>query len=329
MRALLPAALAGALLAGGAAAGEGEGVSALIPPAPLPGWARVEGPVEYDPDTLFEYIDGAARMYHAFGFTRLAHARYARTDGGGTPVTLDVYRMEDALGAYGIYTNTRPIEAEPRAWGAEGYLLDRVAAAWRGAFYVHAKAEVDSEETAVMLERLVAGVAAAAPGDPSLPAMAGLLPREGFVRNSDRWVANDLLGHAFLPGGCLAEYAVNGGEYLLFLSDAGSASAARAAIDALRAYEQEDGQVLGEESRLGEGGIRAVDPGLGQGIVVREGRYVAGVWGGPPEEAAQRILLGLLVRLGGQEDRGASPIAPRDGERPLAAPFPPQNDRRN
>jgi len=305
-RSLLPVALALAFLPGGASA-QGAAVSDLVPAAAsLPGWSSIEGPAEYDPDTLYEYIDGAARMYHAFGFTRLAHVRYAPEAGDGSPITLDVYHMGDALGAYGIYTNTRPPEVEPRAWGAEGYRRGMVAAAWRGAIYAHAEAEAGDATSAAMLERLVAGVAGAAPGEPSLPDMAQLLPREGLLRNSDRYVANDLLGHTCLPGGLLAEYGVNGGEYLLFLSDTGSVSAARAAVETLRGYENEDGRVLGEASRLGDGGFRAVDPGLGQGIVIRKGRFVAGVWGGPSEETSRRILDTLLATLGdGPNDEDA------------------------
>ena len=303
-RSLLFVAFALALLPGGASAEQppaarGGGLSDLVPAAgSLPGWSLVEGPEEYGPDTLYEYINGAARMYHAFGFTRLAHARYAPDSGDGAPVTLDVYHMGDAPGAYGIYTNTRSPEVEPRAWGVEGYRQGDVAAAWRGAIYVHAETEAGNAAGAAMLERLVAGVAAAAPGDASLPRMATLLPRDGFVRNSDRYVANDLLGHACLPGGMLAEYAVDGGEYLLFFSDTGSVSAANAAVAVLREYEGEDGQVLGETNDLGDGGFRALDPGLGQGSVVHRGRYVAGIWGGPSEATARRILGALLARLG-------------------------------
>jgi len=299
-------ALTAVLVAGAAAAGDGAGVADLLPAETMPGWTRVEGPVEYDRDTLYEYIDGAARMYNAFGFTRLAHASYAPPSGGGAPVVLDVYHMGDALSAYGIYTNTRPPEAEPRAWGAEGYLLGRVAAAWRGAIYIHAKAGDENPASVAMLERLVARVAAAAPGTTELPAMAALLPREDLLRNSDRYVANDLLGHTCLPGGLLAEYAADHGEYLLFLSDTGSVPAARAAIDTLREYESEEGGVLGEETRAGAAGFRAVDPGLGRGIVIRRGRFVAGIWGGPGEAAARRILGLLLARLE-QADRGAAP----------------------
>lgn len=301
--------LAAALVPGVAAAGQGAEITDLLPRGALPGWTRVERPVAYGPDTLYEYIDGAARMYNAFGFTRLAHARYAPEGAEGSPVTLDIYDMGDALSAYGIYTNTRPPEAEPRAWGAEGYLLDRVAAAWRGAIYVHAEAGAADPISVAMLERLVAGVAAAASGVASPPDMVTLLPRDGLLRNSDRYVANDLLGHACLPGGLLAEYASGGGRYLLFLSDTGSVSAARAAIDALREYESEDGRVLGEESRVGDGGFRAVDPGLGQGIVVRRGRFVAGVWGGPAEESARRILGALLAKLDQAADGEGAPAS--------------------
>ena len=316
-RGLLPLALVLAFLAGGASAGEGPAgrgvaVGELLPAAAsLPGWIAVEGPVDYGPDTLFEYIDGAARMYHAFGFTRLAHVRYEPENGDGSSIVLDIYHMGDELGAYGIYTNTRPPEIEPLDWGAEGYRQDRVAAAWRGAIYVHAEAEGADPASAELLERLVAGVAAAAPGEPSLPRMARLLPREGFVRNSDRYVANDLLGHACLPGGMLAEYAVEEGEYLLFVSDAGAIPDARAAVETLRKYEREDGELLEQPSRLGDGGFRAIDPGLGRGIVVSKGRFVAGIWGGSSEAAARLILGALLTNLGPSPSDGSTPAPTR------------------
>jgi hypothetical protein len=127
--------------------------------------------------------------------------------------------------------------------------------------------------------------------------MARLLPRRGLLRNGDRYVPRDLLGHSFLPGGLLADYELNGEEYRLFLCDLGSASEATAALSKLREYETTEGRVLGKESEVGEEGFRAADPGLGPGIVIRCGHHVAGAWGGSGGAEARRLLADLAGAL--------------------------------
>ena len=40
-------------------------------------WARAEGPVLYNPDDLFEYVNQGAPQYISYGFIGLVHARCA------------------------------------------------------------------------------------------------------------------------------------------------------------------------------------------------------------------------------------------------------------
>jgi len=294
-RALLPV----VLLCGLAFASPPErNVGELLPPlSSLPGWEVADGPALYAPETLFEYINGAARMYLSYGFTRLAHVRYAPVSDARSAIDLDIFDMGSDLGAYGIYTNGRPSNVTARQWGSEGYRSEEVAVAWKGRIYVHARSRGTSPKLTAMLDRLVAGVARAAPGASAPPEFFKMLPADGLIRNSDRYIARDLLGHAFLPGGMLARYEVGSERLMLFFCELESPAAARLAVARLREYEEQDGRILGDESEIGDEGFRAEDPGLGRALVTRSGRYAAGIFGGSSDASARRILARLVANL--------------------------------
>jgi hypothetical protein len=254
---------------------------------------------EYTPETLFEYIDGAARMYLSYGFVGLTHARYRHGEEADLTIDLDIYDMGSKLGAYGIYSNGRPPQIEPQRWGSQGYRSGKIAVAWKERLYIRAAGSVETPE----LEAIVAGVAEKVPGHPSLPRLALMLPGEDLVTNSDRYVARDLLGHSFLPGGMLARYRVGEDEFSLFFCEFDSPEEAREAVARLREYEKREGLVLGEASGVGQGGFRAEDPGLGRMLVTSSGRFVTGSWGGSSEEDMRRVLLRLVAALLGIKSR--------------------------
>lgn len=294
--------------AGGPPSGEPAppDVAALIPPiASLPGWTIAEATTIYDPGNLYLYHDGGAPRYLDLGFARLAHARFAMEHEGSRSVTLDVYDMGSRLGAFAIYAAGRPREIAPRAWGSEGYLLGEVAAAWKGRIYVHVLADDRSPPLVAMGERLAERVIASVPGDASPPEILSRLPAEGLAPNTTEYVAKDLFGHAFLPGGLLARYECEPEECLVFICDLTSSEAAAQALERWRAHESARGALLEGVPGIGAGGFRAKEPGLGVGLVIRDGPTLAGVWGGGSEQRRESLLRTLAARRGGG-GRGSS-----------------------
>jgi len=267
----------------------------LLPSAlSLEDWTVAEGPVELSPDELWEYLNGGAPLYLGYGFRRLAHVRFQLGDDELASITLDVFDMGSDLGAFGIYSSGRPPGAELRPWGTEGYRSGTVAAAWKASHFVHAEADEDRPELIEMLERLIVGVCGEIVGDPAFPEILSRLPAEGLVAHSERYIAEDLLGHSFLPGGVLAEYEIDGHKAQLFFSDLETAEAADEAIAELRDHRSKWGEILGEVPSVGAGGYRFSHPGLGSGTVVRIGRFVAGVQSEVPF-GDQDALLGELA----------------------------------
>jgi hypothetical protein len=271
-----------------------DGRVGLQPPPAPPGWSISEGPTSYDSETLFEYLNGGAPLYLEYGFKSLHQIRYQLGDDPYASVTLDVYDMGSELGAFGVYRSILPPRPEIMEWGAEGYRSGTVAAAWKGTFYVHAEADDDRPELVEGLDHVMSLAVAAIQGSVALPSILEVFPRDGLREGSERYVAADLFGHAFLPGGFVAGYENDSGEAELFFSEMGSAVEAEEALALLRAHEEQWGEVGADIDGFGEGGFRFTDPGLGPGLAVRSGTYVVGVHGDGSGDALVRELLTRL-----------------------------------
>ena len=264
----------------------------------LEGWNIGAGPDEYLPDDLYQHFDGAAPRYLTYGFRMLVHVRYEFGGDLLSSVMVDILDMGSNLGAFGIYRNGMPEDAVLQDWGTEGYLSGTMAAAWKDNIFV--QAEVDDDRTVLinMLDRLMTRVCNEITGDLSLPAILTLLPSDGSIPLSERYVAADLFGHRFLPGGIRATYDIEGNEAELFFSDLGGEEAATEAMARLRDYQSQWGTIIHEVPSIGTGGFRFSGPGLGAGIVVGAGRYVAGVHGDLLYDAQLHLLSRLVDRLG-------------------------------
>ena len=245
----------------------------------LENWIVSEGPSEYSPDGLWEYLNGGAPLYLGYGFRRLAHVRYQPSGEDFAGITLDVFDMGTELGAFGIYSSGRPPGAELRQWGAEGYRSGTVTAAWKGSYFVHAEADDDRPVLTEVLESLVEETCNGIAGGTSPPNILNPLPQVGLIARSERYIAEDLLGHSFLPGGVLATYEIDGREARLFVSELDSAEGAAEAVTKLRDHRSQWGEIARDIPSIGAEGFRFSGPGPGSGTVVRVGLFIAGVDG--------------------------------------------------
>ena len=263
----------------------------------LSGWKTVEGPEAYSPETLFEALDGGAPVYLAYGFRQLLRVRYQVAADSLAYVTFDLFDMGTPLGAFGIFRSALPASAPQRPWGTEGYRFGTVAAAWKGAIYVHAEADADRPALVDALERGVARACDAVAGETGLPRILAPLPLAHLVPRSERYVARDLLGHDFLPDGVVANYRIDERESELFFSELASPAAARAAFGRLRDHHAARGAVAGGRPDIGSDGFRFSDGVSGGGTAVRAGQFVAGVRGDVPAPTQEQLLARLVANL--------------------------------
>ena len=277
--------------------GDGD-LRALLPDeSALQGWTVADGPTEYRPTDLYDYLNGGAERYLSYGFERALHVRYEVEGDDRSGIDLDLYDMGSELGAFGIYSMGDRRHGSSRDWGIEGY-HSGAAAAWKGNIFIHGSTDYSEPRVTGALNRIMASVTRQIEGEGSRPAILEPLP-DGLIPRSEKYVASDLLGHVFLPGGVVAAYQLDRHEVRLFFSDLGTEAAAADAVGRLRDHWARWVHVIGVPSP-GDGGFHYSDVEEGSGTVVRAGRFVAGLrcdLEGPSLEAQQGLLEELTNRL--------------------------------
>ena len=89
------------------------------------GWKQVGEIQSFDPNTLYEYINGGADLYLAYDFQELKVAEYQNDKKAA--VTVEVYRHRTPTQAFGIYSQERFPGANFIDVGIQGYLEKQVA----------------------------------------------------------------------------------------------------------------------------------------------------------------------------------------------------------
>ena len=232
------AAWAALLVAAGLAFAPGPGqerkanpvLAALVPH--VEGWTEDGGPRSFFPETLYEYIDGAAENYLSYDFKELLVADLKKA-GSEATMTVEVYDMGLPLNAFGIFGAERYPENPPMAVGDVGYLEGESLNFMAGRYYIKLLSFGLKEATAETLAGFGEKLAAAVPGKGSLPPLLTVFPKEGLVARSERYVRKNFLGYEFLHDGYTAAYTVNGQEVEGFLVEAASGTEAEAMLGRL------------------------------------------------------------------------------------------------
>jgi hypothetical protein len=133
---------------------------------------------------LFDYMNGGAELYLAYGFVEIAVWNYSTA---GNKATVGIYEMGGPAEAYGIFSHTS--KGDPVDVGVPAVLARGMLSFHKGKFYVRVVAKSDPVKAKDLLIALGKQVAGSIPGKSQVPKEVALLP-EGAVKGSLRYLVN-------------------------------------------------------------------------------------------------------------------------------------------
>ena len=250
----------------------------------MPGWTQAGASRSFEPDTLFDYMNGNSEGYFAYGFV-LMHG-VTCVNAAGDQFVIDVSELGDPERAWGIFVANRdvrsPIERDrlrrpgppPARHLRQGPLLRRD----RG----------EPRQGPPGALRAFVRHSPRGPGRGPRPRRRLLVPARRLDPDSIRMVPESVLGLRLLKSGFVAQYAVG----RAFVVPEATPEAARPRW-----------RSCGPASRarcldgLGDEAIAAQDQYLGRLVIFRKGARVAGVANVAADGDAAPLAKALAGRL--------------------------------
>jgi len=200
---------------------------ALLPQkTEIKGWRVTSGPQFFEPQNLWEYINGQAEMYLDYGFELVATAEYGTSDGIRS-MTIEIYQMKSPKHAFAIYAAERSPQDSFIKMGVQGYFSENVLNFWKGLYYVKLTSFQTSSETKENLMKLAVVIDNKIGGSYSEPELFACFPEDNKVKMSERFIPKNFLGLSFLKGGYRVEYERGEISYQVFLIKNGSNDVAK------------------------------------------------------------------------------------------------------
>jgi len=180
----------------------------------LPGYKKVSNYPVYGPDKLWNFINGAADTYLAYGFVNLHVIEYKK---GKIVIKLEIYRHSDNIMAFGIYSTERSPSFRYMNLGAQGYIADGAINFFKGNYYVKIRTYSKIEKVLQSEESLALKVSNMLEGDSKMPAMLSQFPETGKKINEEIYINESVLGHKFLNKAYKGAYQIGSDNFSIYI----------------------------------------------------------------------------------------------------------------
>jgi hypothetical protein len=250
-----------------------------------PGWEQTGVKRSYAPDNLYDYKDGGAEGYLAFGFVRM---QGVDCKSGGDSLSIDISEMTDADAAYGMFTANRDATLAIAKIGMGAQIQPHSLLFAKGRYYVEV-AEIPADAAAdhsALMQAIAAKIEPRLEGSTALPETLSWFPAANLVSAS--LVPESVLGMRLLKRGYVAKYA-EGQAFIVLESTPESAAEV---IKKLR-----EKFATATPAQVADEALQTKDKYLGALCIFRKGRYVAGYANLPDQPQAAALATQLSARI--------------------------------
>jgi hypothetical protein len=161
--------------------------------------------ISYDPENLYEYINGAADAYLAYGFENCKTRDFSYK---ALKFSIDIYEMGSRINAFGMYQTERPTGAKGLKIGIDAVVSPPYQCLLlKGSNYIKINI-FEGEFTVESGKQILQAVAATLKGSNNLPNELKLLPPKYKIANSSGYNLDAYLGLSILQRCVYAKYKI-------------------------------------------------------------------------------------------------------------------------
>lgn len=229
----------------------------------------------YNPDNLWDYMNGGAPGYLAYGFRELA-TFIVRHNKSGVEAIIDIYDMGKPLYAFGIFSVERPLEGPPKDMGTHRYRSDNSLYFWQDRYYVKLMAYDIVPETVETLEKLAEIISNKMPRKGKMPVLYSVFPDAERIPNTERYIVR---GQDDLSNGYSVDYKKGNIRYRIILMVEEDPMMARNIFQKYFNRFKPAGQITHEDLNVGEASFAYSNNIYDDIILARKGKSIIGVFG--------------------------------------------------
>jgi hypothetical protein len=257
--------------------------------SPVAGWELSDEIEVFNPDNLYDRINGAAPLFLENNFREMTSAEYRK---GDDYITIQAYRHATPEDAFGMYASERSSGLTLLPVGGEAQGDDRNLFFFAGSIYVKMWSN-SPDDVGHILQTIGKGLAAGiAPAGAGYPPILRSFPAEGKAPCSEAYITSSYIGHEFLRSVYAAGYELNGQKFQLFVIDGKTPEEVKNILAQYCAFTK-------QTPELKEGTFLIKDRYNGDIPALWSGRYLAGVFSENGERIrdADALLEKLMEKL--------------------------------
>lgn len=272
-----------------------QGVNAQTPeqlksylPA-VQGWTIADETEVFNPDNLFDRINGAAPLFIENNFVEMTSIDYTK---GEDYITVQAYRHATPEDAFGMYASERSSDLAFLPIGGEAQGDDKHLYFFSGCVYVKMQTNSQADES-VVLQTIGKGLASKIDADAGYPAIIRKFPAEGKLPYTEAYITSSYIGQEFLKSVYVVKYKnAAGQEFQLFTVDGRSKEGAKAILDAYFTFTK-------QPLEYQEGELTIKDRYNGDIPACWKGQYIIGIYSesGETVSGAARLIKEMVNNL--------------------------------
>jgi hypothetical protein len=254
-------------------------------------------PHRYGPQDLYQYINGEAESFVAYGFVSLKGANYFPGSDNNGSITVDIYDMGEKLNAFGVFQSKRGGETSSVRVGTASFGRDGYLVFYKDRYFVEILSFVKDEQWKTQHIVIARKVAERIKGDIAPPCELSYFSKSGKIEGSERYVKGGILGHAFLGKGLICDYRMGGDVVSAFVAFFPSSEDAGSSFESHKDFLRRSGKECAPLNGLGARGFVSQEPYHKNILVAQKGSFVIGVYDLVVAQKGMELLTDILKRI--------------------------------